>query len=81
MLKQLQIRTAVVEYDAEATQSTYEQVNGSVNACECALCQHYLGAREKVYPDSFRQLLATLGIDYWKEIELTHLSIETESSH
>lgn len=73
MWKRLQIGSTVVEYDADATRRAYTQDEGGISSCVCDYCTNYRLVRDQVYPLEFRALLEQLGIDYCKEVELTHL--------
>ncbi len=74
MWERVKIGDTLVEFDAAATREAYANYEGGINSCNCDYCVNYRLVRDDVYPPDFRDLLTRLGIDYCKEIELTHLS-------
>lgn len=73
MPERMKIGNVVVEYDPVATRDAYARIDGGINSCKCEYCANYRLVREVIYPHDFLATLERLGIDYRKEIELTHL--------
>lgn len=62
----------VFEVDRELTEQTYRKVSASgADTCPCSDCKNYVAYRDKVFPEEIKKLLADLGIDYQKEVEVT----------
>jgi hypothetical protein len=60
----------VVHYDREATAAIYAGLkHGNAEECGCVFCRNFAAQRDLVYPASFRELLAEIGIDADKEFE------------
>ncbi|MHC4862776.1 MAG: hypothetical protein ACYTEX_01750 [Planctomycetota bacterium] len=69
----LQIGPWIVKYDAQATRQRYSQIQiGDPERCGCHPCLNFAAAREELYPDEVRKVLAKLGIDYTREAEVAH---------
>jgi hypothetical protein len=61
----------LLEAATDLTQRTYASVAASgAEACNCGYCQNYVAYREQVFPAEVRRLIAALGIDYRKEVEV-----------
>ena len=61
------------ECDSEATQVAYSRVSrGGAESCSCNGCRNFVGARNRVFPDAFLELLATLGVGPLKDAEAYH---------
>jgi hypothetical protein len=64
------------EVDKDLTEKTYLKTpkSGS-DTCDCLDCKNYIEYREKVFPEDVIQLFDDLGVDYKKEVEVTHWDI------
>ena len=67
----LQIGDQTIRYDSVATASIYLTISqGDAETCGCSSCRNFATQREDAYPESFRELLNKLGVDYKKEGEV-----------
>ncbi|WP_460583059.1 hypothetical protein [Hymenobacter arcticus] len=67
----LHYRSWAFEFDHYLTQQTYAAVTGSgSDTCVCNDCKNYVAYRDRVFPAEITLLLADLGIDYRKEVEI-----------
>jgi len=67
----LKYREWEFELDRELTQQVYARVAKSgADTCLCHDCKNYVAYRDHVFPPEFTSLLADLGIDYRKEVEV-----------
>jgi len=81
-MNQLRIGDQLIHYDREATVAAYSQIKqGGADLCTCSGCRNFALLRAKAYPDAFRELLNTLGIDAKKEGEAVHYGPREDSSH
>ena len=72
-MNQLRIGDQLIRYDRTATVAAYSQMKqAGADLCTCSGCRNFALLRDKVYPDRFRELLKTLGIDARKEAEAVH---------
>jgi hypothetical protein len=70
---ELRIGDQLIRFDREATVAAYSQVEqGGADRCSCSGCRNFALLRDKIYPDTFRELLDKLGIDPKKEGEAVH---------
>lgn len=61
------------EVDRAFTEQTYEKVLGSgADTCICSDCKNYVAYRDRVFPDIILNFFKELGIDYRKEVEVSH---------
>ena len=59
-----------IRFDREATVAAYSSIpRGDADRCTCQGCRNFALQRGEIYPEAFRQLLNTLGIDWIKEGE------------
>lgn len=66
-----------LEVDVEATLQAYAETPvGGSDECTCTCCQDFKVIRDRVYPDEFLALLKQLGIDYTKDVEVAHITME-----
>jgi hypothetical protein len=57
--------------EPETTRNIYARIAcGGADTCNCLPCRNYRLVREAAYPPEFRALLAELGVDYRKELEV-----------
>jgi hypothetical protein len=72
-MTELRIGDQLIRFDLDATLLAYSQLEqGDADRCTCTGCRNFALLREKVYPDTFRNLLGQLGIDPRKEGEAVH---------
>src|SRR5437879_3879445 len=72
-MTKLRLGDQLVRYDRDATLSAYAHLQqGWAEKCGCSGCRNFIAAREQVFPDAFRTVLAELGIDLSKEGEAIH---------
>lgn len=68
--------------DPEATAQAYAQLDeGGAEECGCAYCRNFAAVRHTVYPQCVLDLLADLGVDYRKEVEVIHFFRERSDRH
>lgn len=61
------------EVDRELTLKTYDKITSSgADTCICNDCKNYVAYREKVFPDEIKDIFTNLGINYRKEVEVSH---------
>src|SRR5712691_11902935 len=61
------------ECDPEATRVAYSRVDrGGAESCSCNGCRNFVVARNRVFPTTFLDFLATLGVDPLKDGEAYH---------
>ncbi|HUT28722.1 MAG TPA: hypothetical protein VMX13_02935 [Sedimentisphaerales bacterium] len=81
-METLQIGPWIVKYDAEATRQAYRQIeNGDSDRCDCEACDNFVQVREKFYPEEALRVFDKLGIDYRKEVHLSHVWRESPGWH
>jgi hypothetical protein len=81
MEKEFRIGPAVVECDVEATERAYWSHSSYAAHCSCEPCKNYLVAREQVLPNTFVQMLKSLGVNHEREIEVYHCARLTNGKH
>lgn len=78
----LKFRDWEFEVDKELTRSTYAEVIGSgADTCVCNDCKKYVAYRAEVFPDEIQNLFNDLGINYRKEVEITHIETHSNGLH
>ncbi len=61
------------EVDFDRTIQVYKSMDsGSPELCSCNDCKNFVENREAIYPSEIKDLLSYLGIDYRKEMEISH---------
>ncbi len=61
----------LIRYDKTRTMRAYAALlHGGCEDCGCSSCLNFAAQRDKAYPEEFRALLASLGIDPSKEGEV-----------
>ena len=72
-MTEVHISDQLVRFDHDATVSVYSQISqGEADCCPCSGCRNFRLLRNTAYPDTFRAVLSTLGIDPNKECEAVH---------
>jgi len=72
-MAELRVGDQLVRFDRESTVNAYSQVaKGWADTCGCLGCQNFRLLRDRVYPEAFRSLLVTIGIDGSKESKAIH---------
>ena len=72
-MTELRIGDQLIRFDRDATVLAYSKVQqGDADRCPCSGCRNFVLLRDKAYPDTFRDLLNTIGIDSKKEGEAVH---------
>ena len=70
-METMQIGSWNVAYDREKTESLHNAAEcGASGKCQCCHCRNFVAARDMVYPEIVRRIMASLGVDYKKEQEL-----------
>ena len=78
----LRYRNWEFESANELTMVFYEeQENGSAEKCGCDNCKNFASSRNQIYPEEVRQLFIDLGIDFKKELEVTHFALMPNGLH
>ena len=71
----LQVGDQLISFDRAATEACYNQIaTPGSEECGCTMCRNYIAQRATAYPQSFLELLKTLGIDCSKEGEVYYLA-------
>lgn len=69
----LRIGDQLIHFDRDSTLAAYSGIShGDADRCTCQSCRNFALQRGTVYPESFRDLLNSLGIDWTKEGEAVH---------
>ena len=69
-MTEFRIGDQAVHYDRDATVAAYAQLTrGDADCCPCSGCRNFALQRDTAYPQSFLDLLNTLGVDPSKEGE------------
>lgn len=77
-MKSMRYKSWEIEYDEMLTRQIYKKLISGPEKCVCDNCKNFLLARENFYPESLKEILNQLGIDYKKETELCYFNrIET----
>lgn len=72
-MTELRIGDQLIRFDRDATIAAYSQIqDGGADRCSCSGCRNFARLRGEIYPQAFRDLLNTLGIDAMKEAEAVH---------
>jgi len=62
------------QYDPELTSNAYKEIcSVFIWQCNCSSCQNFNVIREEIYPEQFKDLLKSLGINPEKEAEIYHI--------
>lgn len=78
----LHYREWTFEVNRDLTQKTYAAVVGSgADTCVCNDCKNYVAYRDHVFPTEITTLLADLGIDYRKEVEVFSYEVLPNGRH
>ena len=57
-----------------ATRRVYQRVRpGTPDKCRCIYCRNFVALDESAFPDSFKTLVAHLGVDFRKAAEIYEL--------
>lgn len=63
-----------LEVDVEGTRREYlELASGGCEKCGCSRCRNFAQIRGEAYPEAFKAMLTTLGVDWRKESEVEGL--------
>jgi len=82
MCKTLRHKQWQIDYDADATQRVYVEIDqGGPERCGCNECRNFILARQTVYTAAFLDFLKIVGVDYRKEAEVFHFSEIAEGLH
>ncbi|MEQ8812885.1 MAG: hypothetical protein RIE59_27685 [Imperialibacter sp.] len=83
------MRNMLVEYkdwqltvDKLTTATVYGRVQtGGAESCGCVDCQNFATQRTTVYPAEIKELLESLGVDWKKEVEVSHYARLENDDH
>ncbi|GAA5023901.1 hypothetical protein GCM10011506_07070 [Marivirga lumbricoides] len=68
--------------DKQTTLEAYEQVETSgAESCGCDNCLNFAAQRTNVYPNEIKELLTELGINWMKEVEVSHYARTAPEQH
>lgn len=73
-MKNMRYKSWGIEYDEMLTCQIYKKLISGPEKCDCDNCKNFLLARENLYPESLKEILNQLGIDYKKEAELCYFN-------
>jgi hypothetical protein len=79
MWKQTKIGQITVEYESEETRARYATIEGNANSCQCAYGDNYRSVRREIFPPNFLALLSEFGVNFEKEVGLTHVAGDNQS--
>ena len=69
----VRFRDWIFEVDKALTEKTYGNISsGGADNCGCNDCKNYVTYRDSVFPAEIVELFNDLGMDYRKEVEVTH---------
>lgn len=72
-MESIEFHPWLLHYDYDATKTAYNNIKeGDAVRCGCANCKNYISTRDSAFPDSIKDLLLKIGIDYSKEFEVYH---------
>ncbi|HZG53974.1 MAG TPA: hypothetical protein VEZ40_17850 [Pyrinomonadaceae bacterium] len=78
----ISFREWIFECDVEATRTACDSIaSGGAEECGCGYCLNFIEARRQVYPAELLDLLARLGIDYRKEVEVYQMTRSASGLH
>jgi hypothetical protein len=78
----LRYRNWTFEVDRDLTHQTYAAVVSSgADSCVCSDCKNYVAYRSQAFPVEIATLLADLGIDYRKEVEVFRYEVLSNGLH
>ena len=61
------------EVDVPLNRQVYAGITDSgADSCPCDDCKNYVACRDQVFPAAIKELFDALGIDFRKEVEITH---------
>jgi hypothetical protein len=81
-MTELRIGDQLIRFNRNATIAAYAQIqNGGADRCTCSGCRNFARLRDDIYPNAFRDLLNTLGIDVKKEGEAVHYGPKEARRH
>lgn len=81
-MTELRMGDQLIRFDNDATTAAYAQIlNGGADRCSCSGCRNFAKLRAETYPEAFRDLLNTLGIDPTKEGEAVHYGPKETGRH
>ena len=81
-MTELRIGDQLIRFDRDATIAAYAQMQcGGADRCSCSGCRNFARLRHDVYPEAFRDLLNTLGVDPKKEGEAVHYGPKETGRH
>ena len=70
------------QVDKRETEATYEyNVTSGAESCGCDNCMNFASQRSNIYPTEIKELLNNLGIDWNKEIEVSHYARTENGQH
>jgi hypothetical protein len=61
-----------IRAEPEKTRAAYEGLLGASERCGCNICKNYVAAREQVFGEDAQALMAQLGVDWRREIDVVH---------
>ena len=69
----------IIRFDRALTPAVYESISrGDAKRCGCSYCLNFAAQRSSAYPEEFRAILDSLGIDPEKEGEVYELGPEAD---
>ena len=80
-MEQMHRGDQIIYYDKQRTIEAYASLRmGACEECGCTYCRNFAAQRDKAYPDDFRLILGSLGIDFTKEGEVYECGPEDDLS-
>ncbi len=68
--------------DVQTTVNAYAEVEyGGSSSCSCEDCKEYIRRIDSIFPDNVKQLFESLGIDYHKDAEVTHIISDNNDNY
>jgi len=81
-MKPLKLFPWTIYCDYEATLKAYTHIQrGGSEECDCDKCQNFVKVRDRIYPEDVLHVFSQLGIDYTKEVEVSHYNREKSGLH
>ena len=72
----------ILSVDKELTQKEYDKINkSSAETCGCENCLKFIAYRKKIFPQEILDLFEQLGINPYKEIEISYMGDIDEYKH
>ena len=80
-MKEVNIKDWELLVDTEQTKKNLKNIKSDAETCGCSYCRNFIAGRDTAFPEEFMHILETLGIDFKKDIQTSHLCKTAEGKH